>query len=667
MSALATQRPAHYRPDIDGLRALAVIPVLLFHLGLSCPGGYVGVDVFFVISGFLITSIILREIAAGTFTLSAFWVRRIRRILPALSVVILATIIGAGFVLYPEDYRLFGKEVISQAALVANFYFWQQDGYFDAPAEKLALLHTWSLAVEEQFYLLFPFVLGLLHRYGRSLLKWTAAFAILSFAWSAVGIHAFPRASFYLLPARAWELLLGSLLALWQVSSKRPLPKNLSEIGSWVGLGLIFYAIATYSTLTRFPGPAALAPCLGAGLLIASNDKTRTVVGRLLSLSPFVLVGKISYSLYLWHWPLIVLYKASSIQSLTLNEQLGILFASFVLAWLSWRFVETPFRKPSESSNANPKRVFQAFAAVTVVSIILGTIIYKNDGFDSRFSPAVIRYMNAELAREPGDKIDLLENGAPPLLIRAKAAPDALVLPVLIWGDSHARSILHLCREACRESGTNIYASAFAGTPPLLGTVHPPRMTSRDYNDAVLAFIKAKQIETVILVGRWTHHAIGAPETNTPPALRASDAPKMSSKKAFRSSFTRTIQSLTEADVSVWVMKQVPNHHVDLPSALATATRFPSQAPNGIESLGVSVKEHLEFQKFTNEIIDAHASDSVTVLDPLSTFTTASDRCRLERGGHSLYHDDNHLSDRGSLELRPLFEPLFRTWHVSQK
>ncbi|MDA7644642.1 acyltransferase, partial [Verrucomicrobiales bacterium] len=162
MSAIATQRPAHYRPDIDGLRALAVIPVLLFHLGLSCPGGYVGVDVFFVISGFLITSIILREIAAGTFTLSAFWVRRIRRILPALSVVILATIIGAGFVLYPEDYRLFGKEVISQAALVANFYFWQQDGYFDAPAEKLALLHTWSLAVEEQFYLLFPFVLGLL-------------------------------------------------------------------------------------------------------------------------------------------------------------------------------------------------------------------------------------------------------------------------------------------------------------------------------------------------------------------------------------------------------------------------------------------------------------------------------------------------------------------------
>lgn len=662
MSAISTQSPAHYRPDIDGLRALAVIPVLLFHLGLGCPGGYVGVDVFFVISGFLITSIILREIRAGTFTLSGFWVRRIRRILPALVVVVLATLIGAGFVLYPEDYRLFGKEVISQAALVANFYYWQQDGYFDAPAEKLALLHTWSLAVEEQFYLLFPFLLGLLHRHGRSLLKWTGALAVASLAWSVVGVHAFPRASFYLLPARAWELLLGSLLALWQASGKRPLSNTLSEVTSWIGLGLILYAIATYSTLTRFPGPAALAPCLGAGLLIASNSATRTIVGRLLSLSPVVLVGKISYSLYLWHWPLIVLYRARSIHPLTLNEQLGILLASFLLAWLSWRYVETPFRKPSASSPTTPRLVFQTFGVVTLVTIVLGTIIYKNDGFESRFSPAVVQYMKADLAREPGDKKDLLENGAPPLLIRAKSAPNARVLPVLIWGDSHARSILHLCREACRETGTNIYASAFAGTPPLLGTLHPPRMTSRAYNDAVLAFIRSKQIETVILVGRWTHHAIGDPEANAPPALRDSDAPEMSSQEAFRTSFARTIQALTEARVSVWVMKQVPDHTIDLPSALATATRFPSQSPNGIEALGVTVEDHLAFHKFTNGIIDTHASETVTIIDPLQAFRAASGHCRLERDGHSLYHDDNHLSDMGSLELRLIFEPLFRKW-----
>lgn len=664
MSATATQSSAHYRPDIDGLRALAVIPVILFHLGLGCPGGYVGVDVFFVISGFLITSIILREITAGTFSLAGFWVRRIRRILPTLFVVVIATLIGAGFVLYPHDYRLFGKEVISQAALVANFYFWQQDGYFDAPAEKLALLHTWSLAVEEQFYLLFPFLLGLLHQRGRALLKWTAALAVISFAWSAVGVHAFPRASFYLLPARAWELLLGSLLALWQVPNRQPFSKSLSEASSWLGLGLILYAVATYSTLTQFPGPAALAPCLGTALLIASNNALPTIVGRALSLSPFVLIGKISYSLYLWHWPMIVLYKATLIHKLTFIEQLALLLASVVLAWLTWRYVETPFRKPSTSS-APPKRVFQAFAAVTLVPIALGTLIYKNDGFKSRFSPTVLQYMDAKLAREPGTKKDLLENGAPPLLIRAKSAPDARTLPILIWGDSHARSILHLCREACRESGTNIYASAFAGTPPLLGALHPPRLTSREYNDAVITFIQKKQIETVILVGRWTHHAIGAPEANSPPALRDYDDSSLSSKDAFRASFARTIHALEEAGVSVWVMKQVPDHNLDLPSALATATRFPSQAPDGIESLGVTIEEHLEFQKFTNEIIDSHADDFVTVLDPISVFRTANNHCRLERDGHSFYHDSNHLSDKGSLELRPLFEPLFRTWHSS--
>jgi len=207
-----------YRPEIDGLRALAVLPVLLFHAGLGFPGGFMGVDIFFVISGFLITTLIVRDLQLGTFQMRSFWERRIRRILPAASVMVLATLIVGAIILLPESFENLGQSALAQSLMVSNFYFWQQDGYFAAPSDYEALLHTWSLAVEEQFYLILPALLVFLNRKFPAritLVLWLVF--LTSMIWSFFGSYLYPAASFYLLPARAWELLLGSLIAIFAI------------------------------------------------------------------------------------------------------------------------------------------------------------------------------------------------------------------------------------------------------------------------------------------------------------------------------------------------------------------------------------------------------------------------------------------------------------------
>jgi len=282
-----------YRPEIDGLRALAVIPVLLFHAGLGTPGGFMGVDIFFVISGYLITSLIVRDLQLGVFSMRNFWERRIRRILPAATVVVLATLIAGAFILLPETFENLGQSALAQSLMVSNFYFWQQDGYFAAPSDYEPLLHTWSLAVEEQFYLVLPLLLVFLNRRTptRITLVLTLIF-LTSLIWSFFGPYLYPMATFYLLPARAWELLLGSLIAIL------PLRTPGSRLGatfiSLTRIALMVYPMVTYSPTTPFPGIAAIPPCLGAAFFIIATRNHSTPPGQLLASPPFVFVGKIS-------------------------------------------------------------------------------------------------------------------------------------------------------------------------------------------------------------------------------------------------------------------------------------------------------------------------------------------------------------------------------------
>ena len=336
-----------YRRDIDGLRALAVLPVVFFHLGWGAPGGFVGVDVFFVISGFLIGSIVIREIETGTFSLLRFWERRVRRILPALTVVVIATAIAGIVWMIPDHLEELGKSIMAQPALVANVYFWQESGYFETAAEYQPLLQTWSLAVEEQFYLFFPLVMILLFKLGRrgafiGVLSLIAA----SLAWSIIGTKAYPSLAFYLLPSRIWELDLGVILALLQI--KRERPRWVNETLSWGGIACILVAVFTFDLNTPFPGYTALLPCLGAAFVIFGNAQGATSSVAFLGWGPIRFIGLISYSLYLWHWPLIVFARYQSSGELSSSTKGAILVLSLVLAILSWRFVERPFRKAKD-------------------------------------------------------------------------------------------------------------------------------------------------------------------------------------------------------------------------------------------------------------------------------------------------------------------------------
>src|SRR5882724_53425 len=337
-----------YRPEIDGLRAVAVLSVVLYHAGFGCSGGYIGVDVFFVVSGFLITSLIWSDLEKGRFTFANFWERRARRIVPALVVVTLVTLVIGAVLLLPADLKNLGRASASQAVFTANIHYWLDSGYFAGESAEKPLLHTWSLAVEEQFYLIVPFIMWLTYR--TKVLRGRAAVIsilltgfIISLALSIYGIHdfRFPSATFYLLPTRAWELLTGAIVAFLPALPGLLGRRVTRELLSLSGLALILYPVLFYTAETPFPGLAALPPCLGTALLILANgridSKAPTVIGRILSIRAVVFIGLISYSLYLWHWPLLAFSRYRAYAPLTVGNRIAIVAVGFALAVLSWK------------------------------------------------------------------------------------------------------------------------------------------------------------------------------------------------------------------------------------------------------------------------------------------------------------------------------------------
>jgi peptidoglycan/LPS O-acetylase OafA/YrhL len=374
----------NYRREIDGLRALAVLPVILFHAGFETfSGGFVGVDVFFVISGYLITTIILTELEQGKFSIINFYERRARRILPALYFVMLICVPFAWFWLLPSDMKDFSQSLVAVSIFASNILFYRESGYFDTVAELKPLLHTWSLAVEEQYYVLFPLFLMLFWRLGKRWILVTLGLVLVASLtvaqWTA---YAEAAAAFYLLPTRIWELLIGVFAAFYiSKSNRKELGKAASEVGGWLGVMLILYAIFTYSKATPFPSFYALVPTLGTFLVILFATQ-QTTVGKFVGNKAFVGVGLISYSAYLWHQPLLAFAR---LKGLTEDGDIFFLLLSLltlVFAYFSWRYIEAPFRKPGSVSR---KLIFSLGFVFTSLFITIGYVGHLNNGFESRF------------------------------------------------------------------------------------------------------------------------------------------------------------------------------------------------------------------------------------------------------------------------------------------
>jgi peptidoglycan/LPS O-acetylase OafA/YrhL len=462
-----------YRPDIDGLRALAVLSVVIYHLGLPLHGGYVGVDIFFTISGFLIGSIILRQTADHSFTFVHFYERRIRRIFPALFVMLFAALLLAYRYLLPIELSDFATSMVTAAFSVSNIYFFHQTGYFDNLASSKPLLHTWSLAVEEQFYIFLPILLVLLRRFAPR--RVDAAIYLIatgSLLLSAYGAFHYPAATFYLAPARAWELLCGTILAL--DSCPRIRRPAMREVSGVAGAILIIGSLVLYRDSTPFPGLAAVPPCLGAALIIAAGSTGRHLVGRVLSFRPIVFIGLISYSLYLWHWPIIVfrLYGFTLVSGLSKHLTQAVMFAlSLAVATLSWRFVEVPFRTGAWRPSRARVFAFAAAAMTTIVFLCSGVI--ASHGAAWRFSPRT-RRIAAYANNDQYDTLTQYRNGT--CFITSgrlrdysidKCLPDRpAVQTLLLLGDSHAAAMWWGFNQVLQ--GANVMQATASGCKPVL-------------------------------------------------------------------------------------------------------------------------------------------------------------------------------------------------------
>lgn len=640
-----------YRREIDGLRALAVLPVMLFHADpWRFAGGFVGVDVFLVISGYLITALLLAEWTRGTLRLADFYARRVRRLLPALVVVLAACVPLAWWLLLPQDMRAFGYSLAAAAGFMSNFVFWSGSGYFDTSAQLKPLLHTWSLGLEAQFYLLFPLLLLVALRRGRRVaLATVVVFGAASLLVAEGLLRVDPAAAFYLLPGRFWEFAVGACVAL-QCAGRSALPEHgrAASAGALAGLAMITAAMWAFDARTPHPGLPTLLPVIGTALVILFAGPAN-LAGRLLGSRPLVWVGLISYGAYLWHQPLFAFARHYSLDEPqgTVLCALGLL--ALALAWLTWRWVERPVR----SRRTMARRSVAVPCVRAVVLVVLGLFVHKAGiaTYWEQHHPELVNAVTETSMIVPADCSAELRGGA---AVCSRSGGGAR--RVVLWGDSHA-GILSLHPPAVDD--TEVLAVYHLGCPPVLGVRRFDGLGNAHHCDSVAAlrphaeFVRAQAPDAVVLAARWSlylngwsrdgraqdeHHLLAESD-----GVRA-PLPLDARKEMLSRKLSETLDLFDEG-THVILLAQPPDYAW---RGFRAIERADFDAP---------AARVLEWHAAEREVLQAAARRrNVTLVDPKALFCDAL-RCRTREAGVLLYFDDNHLSPLGAATVwRQVFE-----------
>ncbi|WP_108792083.1 SGNH hydrolase domain-containing protein [Erythrobacter sp. Alg231-14] len=604
-----------YRRDIDGLRALAVLPVLLYHAKVpGFSGGFIGVDIFFVISGFLITGIIAREIDAGEFSILTFYERRARRILPALLAMIAFVLIMASALFLPSDFAGVAPTALAAIGFLANVWLFTQTGYFQGDADTIPLLHTWSLGVEEQFYIAVPIAFIVIAKMAPGWrIKAVIAATLLSFIWAAMKQADSDGFAFYMLPTRAWEMLAGSILALGLIPAVKH--RVVSEIVCATALIAILAASALYDRQTVFPGVTALAPVIAAMALI--HCAPGTAVGRMLSLKGPVWIGLISYSLYLWHWPIIVFWRYSLDEKLTLVHASGLILLSILVAWTSWRFIEQPFRSKSRFP---AKRIWLWSGAGMAAIGAIAVFFVAQGGWSNRFDDETLRMADAASDHSPVRMdcvADRITNHSRVCNLGAETEPSSI-----IWGDSHAVEIAWALGENYGARGESIIQRTRGSCPPAIGFDPPkdPRCTM--FNASVLEEIAASpEISTVYLAGYWAQ----------PPYQIA----------GINELLDETIARLHALGKTVTLIGPIPTQPVAVPRLLAM---------HGPDAPTLSTADFLAVADGFRQNYPAWRARGVVIIDPIDRLSD-NGQTIIVAAGQPLYYDDHHLSLAGARHI----------------
>jgi peptidoglycan/LPS O-acetylase OafA/YrhL len=665
-----------YRPDIDGLRAVAVLLVMLFHADLGVPGGFIGVDVFFVISGYLMTALLLKDRSAPgpAARLRDFYARRIRRIIPAATVMTVVVLVAGAAIMLPKPYAALAKSAIAQQLMASNIYFWRNTGYFDGAAETMPLLHTWSLAVEEQFYLGYPLLLLCMRRARRSRVRIALILlTVASLALSIYGARYHPWGTFYLLPMRAWELLLGGLICV--VPPPRRIAPWLLNAAGIASLGAIVGASFLFTKHTRFPGAAALVPCLAAAVLIYSNRGAPRATGALLAWRPLVIVGLMSYSLYLWHWPVLAFARIRLDivnQSLPLLVALACLAATFALAYISWRWVETPFRRrtsgdgnatdslgrPQAGASASTwRRPLVGATACALVVCGAGAAIVGTKGASMRFPKSEYPWL---YDGKPYLTYIMDPKGSGELKPRRLGSSDSDDgdFDFLVWGDSHAMAVGHALDSICTELGAHGAMMAASAVPPLLEVTQKSESadTMARWQDAFKTSVTAGNVRGVLLIARWNLYV----DPNLPGLMVRTEPGSVTTEaaaKALAHGLRSTIRWLTNRGIKVAIMLEVPRQPSD-PVARYTMKFSLGELP----TTGVHIDEYRRHRAAVTAVMSELRDEDVTII-PVEGATFGADGLSpLGDSEGPYYEDHDHISPHGA---KALLMPLLRE-HVQK-